>query len=120
MKGPTWPKCKSILNTHPISVHTKFEFDCMNTFSDNGRKPSFSVILGPLEGQNLANMAQKRITVTSEPWVPNIHPISVHTKFELDCVNTFSDNGQKPQIFSYVVATRWPKFSQRDPNANQF
>ena len=38
-----------------------FELDCVNTFSDNGRKPLFSVILWPLEGQTLADMAQKRI-----------------------------------------------------------
>ena len=42
-----------------ISVHTKFELAHMNTFSDNGRKPPFSVILCPLEGQNMANVAQK-------------------------------------------------------------
>ena len=39
-----------------------FELDCVNTFSDNSQKPTFSVIFFlPLEGQNLANMAQKRI-----------------------------------------------------------
>ena len=64
---PTWPKSKSILNTHPISVPTKFELDCVNTFSDNGWKPPFSVILWPLEGQNLANMAQKRINSEHSP-----------------------------------------------------
>ena len=38
-----------------------FELDCMNTFSDDGQKPPFSAILRPLEGQNLAKMAPKRI-----------------------------------------------------------
>ena len=39
---PTWPKSKSILNIHPISVHTNFELDCVNTFSNNFiRKQTF-------------------------------------------------------------------------------
>ena len=55
------PKRESVVNTHPISVHTEFEFDCMKPFSDNGQKPPFSLILWPLEGQNLANVAQQQI-----------------------------------------------------------
>ena len=58
----------------------------MNTFSDNGRKPPFPVILSPLEGQNLANVAQKQIISEHSS---NIK--CVYTKFELDCLNTFSD-----------------------------
>ena len=38
------------------------KLDCMNTFSDNGWKPPFSVIFWPLEGQNVATMAQKQIS----------------------------------------------------------
>ena len=55
----TWPKSESILNTHTISVHTKFELDCVDNFLDNGWKPSIAVILSPQEGQNLVNKAQK-------------------------------------------------------------
>ena len=54
-------KSKSILNTHIISVHTMFEWDCVKIFSDNGRKPTLSVILWPLEGQNLSKVAQSWI-----------------------------------------------------------
>ena len=56
-----WPKSESMVDTHPISMHTKFELDCVNTFSDNGRKPQFSVILWPLGGENRTKIAQKRI-----------------------------------------------------------
>ena len=94
---PTWPKSYSILNTHLISVHTKFELNCMNTFSNNGQKPQFSVILWPQEGQNLANMAKK--------W-----------KFELDLVNTYLNNGQKPP-FSVIV---WPLEGQKLANMIPF
>ena len=76
-----------------MSVHTRFESDCMNTFSANGRKLPFSVILRPLEGQNLANMGQKRINI----W--HSHKKCVHAKFALDSLNIFSGNGQKP-LFS--------------------
>ena len=34
-----WAKSESILNTHPVSMHTKFELEWVNTFSDNVRKP---------------------------------------------------------------------------------
>ena len=74
-----------------------FQLDCVNTFSDNDRKPPFSVILWPLEGQNLANMAKNKSIL-------NTHPISVNAKLELDCMNTFSDNGRKPP-FSVIL---WP------------
>ena len=47
-------------STHTMSVHTKFELDCVNNFSDNGWKPSISVILWSPEGQNLANKAQSK------------------------------------------------------------
>ena len=46
---------------------TKFELDCMNTFSDSGRKPQFSVILWPPEGHNLANVVQKWINSAQSP-----------------------------------------------------
>ena len=68
----------------------------MNTFSNNGQKPQFSVILWPQEGQNLASMAKK--------W-----------KFELDLVNTFLNNSQKPP-FSVIV---WPLQGQTLANMIQ-
>ena len=58
----------------------------------------------------------------SEP-ILNTHPRSVHTKFELDCVNTFSNNGLKPlfwPIFNRFLVTRGPKLGQCCPKANQF
>ena len=61
------PISELILNTYPISVHIKFELDCLNTFSDNGHKPPFSVILWPLEGQNLAYVARKQINSEHSP-----------------------------------------------------
>ena len=53
----------------------------------------------------------------------NTHPKSVHHKFEVDCVKTFWNNGQKPMfwpIFSHLWATRGPKFDPRGLKANQF
>ena len=53
----------------------------------------------------------------------NTHPTSVHHKFDLDCVNTFWDNGWKPTlwpIFSNCFATRGPKLGQRGPKLIQF
>ena len=90
-----WQKMESFVKTPLTSVNTMFEIDLVNiiphyvTFSDDGRKPLFSVILWLLEGQNLANLPQSESIL-------NTHSISVHNKCELDCVNTFSDNGQKP------------------------
>ena len=78
-------------------MHITFELNRVNTFPDNSLKPPFSVLLWPLEGQNLANMAKN----TS---ILNTRPISIHTKFELDCVNAFSNNGRKPP-FSVIL---WP------------
>ena len=43
------------------------ELNFMNTFSDNDDKPSFSVILWPLEGQNLANVATKQTDSEHSP-----------------------------------------------------
>ena len=59
--------CGLFLNTLLTSANTMFKIDWViiiphdGTFSDIGQKPPFSVILWPLEGQNLANVAQKRI-----------------------------------------------------------
>ena len=58
---PTWPKNELAVNPHPTSVDTKFELPCLNTFSDNSQKPPFAAILRPLEGQNLASVAQNQI-----------------------------------------------------------
>ena len=61
------------MKTPLTSVNTMFERDQViiiphnGTFSDNGRKPTFSVILWPLECQNLANLAQKWISSEHSP-----------------------------------------------------
>ena len=66
-------KMESFVKTLQISVNTMFEIDRViiiphnGTFPDNGQKLPFSVILWPLEGQNLANMAQKRINSEHSP-----------------------------------------------------
>ena len=39
----------------------------MITFWDNGRKPTISAILWPLEGQNLANVSKKQIDSEHSP-----------------------------------------------------
>ena len=78
-----WAKMESILNTHPVSVHTKLELDWIYTIQ---------IMVGNhhQEGQNLANIAKKQINANQHS------ATSVEHKFELDCVNTFSDNGWKP------------------------
>ena len=53
----TLPKSEPILNTYPARVYIKCEMDWAINFPDISRKPSFSAILGPLQGQNRANMA---------------------------------------------------------------
>ena len=61
------------VKTSLTSVNNMFEIDWViiilhnGTFSDNGRKPPFSVILWPLEGQNLANVGQKWINSEHSP-----------------------------------------------------
>ena len=55
-------KGESFLNINPKSVDTKFELHCMNNFLCNGRKPPFSVIFWPLEGNNLVNVSLKQIS----------------------------------------------------------
>ena len=57
--GPMWSKSESILNTNLTSVYTKSEMDWLISFPDNGQKSLISVIFGPLEGLNWANIAQK-------------------------------------------------------------
>ena len=114
-----------------------------DTFSIDGRKPPFSVILWSQEGRNLANVAKKHINsehsrnkCTHQVWSGlreyfswwrsettifshfvakiratspksesflNTDLTSVHHKFELDCVNTFSDNGRKPPLWTISV-----------------
>ena len=115
-RGPTFGQCGQkanfFLNTHPISVHTKFELDCVNTFWDNDQKPPFSVIFCPLECQWPISKS-----------LLDTHPIIVHTKFELDYVNTFWDNDWKPPfwpIFSNFLATRGQNWANVIPKANQF
>ena len=82
----------------------------MNTFSDHCRKPPFTDISWPLEGQNFANMSESFL---------NTHLTSVHHKFELDCVNAFSDNGRKPPFWPIF----WPVEGQNGqcgPKVNKF
>ena len=104
---PTWPKTTSILNTHPISVHAKFEVDCMTTFSENGQEPPFSVVLWPLDCEKLA-VAKNHINSEHSP-NNGTHQVWIVLH------EYFSDNGQKPQFSSHIVGTTGPKFK-----ANQF
>ena len=129
---PNQRECGLFLKTPLTSVNTVFERDWViiilhdGTFSDIGQKPPFSVIFWPLEGRNLANVAQKRINsehssnkCTHQVWIglhvhffrkwsaqrksiPKTHPISIHTQFEQDYMNAFSDNGRKPP-FSFIL-----------------
>ena len=92
-RGPN----ESILNTHPIKVDSKFELDCVNTLSDNGRKQPFSVILWPLEDRNLANVAPKRINFEH---LPNKCTHQVYIGLHENC----SGNGDKTP-FSVIL---WP------------
>ena len=108
---PSWATSESILNTHPISVPTKFELDCVNTFLDNGRKPPFPVICGHLRAKIWPTWPRSKSILNS-------HLIREHTKFELDRVNTFSVHGRKPPFWptlSRYLATRVPKLGQRCP-----
>ena len=81
---------------HPKGQRVKMDMDGFNTRHQRMHVPAWGLIRGngktemATEGQNLANVAQKRI---NSEHTPNI---SVDTKFELDCGNTFSDNGRKP------------------------
>ena len=75
--------------------------------------PSFSVIFWPLAGQTLAKVAQKLIKSEHSP--------NKYThKFELDCINTFSDNGRKPPFPVILWPPEGQKFGQRGPKGNQF
>ena len=66
-RGAKLGLCGLFVKTTLTSVNTMFEIDWVSiiphngTFSDIGQKPPFSFILWPLEGQNLANVAEKRI-----------------------------------------------------------
>ena len=109
----TRPKNEWILNIHLISVHTKFELDCMNAFSDNGRKAPFSVILWPLEDQNLTNVAQKQMNSEHSP---NKCTHEIFTGLREYFLRWWSET----TIFGHFVAIREPKFGQHGPKANQF
>ena len=76
-----------------------------DTFSAYGGKPLFSVILWPLEGQNLVNVAKKQ-TISEHS------PKKYSTKFELDSLNNFSDNDRK-RPFSDIL---WPLEGQHFAN----
>ena len=111
---PTWPKNESILNSHPKNV--QFELDCVNTFSYNGRKTHFHPLLSnvcSLEGQNWANVTQNQTFL-------NTHPTSLLHKIEFGCVNTLSDNGQKPLFWPIPSFFCPPKVGQHRSQANQF
>ena len=64
-----WPVCED----PSVSVNTMFKIDLViiiphnGTFPDIGEKPPFSVILWPLGGLNLVNMAHKRINSEHSP-----------------------------------------------------
>ena len=104
----------------------------MNAFSNNGQKPPFRPTLSnffcPLEGQNWANVAPKRIiqqvyyTSLNPLWpivslflatfffrakigpsptndsVLNAHPTNAYTKFEVNWVIAFPEYGWKPRM----------------------
>ena len=65
------------------------------------------------EGQNLVNVVQAQIS--SEHLFSKCTP-----NYELDCVNTFSDNGRKSPIWPVFVSTRGLAFGQRRQKGNQF
>ena len=64
-------KMEQFLKTHKISVSTKFERDCMNTFSDDGQKPPFTpnfiILFWPRDGHDLAIMAPKQTSFEHSP-----------------------------------------------------
>ena len=101
------------------SVNTISEIDRViiipynSTFSDNGRKPPFSIILWPSESQNLANVAQKQINSEQSP-NKCTHQVSIGLReyFFLCWSETI--------IFGHFVATREPKSGQHGPKVNQF
>ena len=79
----------------------------MNTFSDNGRKPSFSDILWPIEGPNLANMAKKAINSEHSPNKCK-HEVWIGLR------EYFSDNGRNPLkvIFWSLDGRNWVNIAQ--------
>ena len=97
---------ESILNTYPVSVLPNVDFDCVNTFSENGRRPQFSIISCPLAGQNL-DVDQKRIS--SEHW-PNLNWIA------WIILQIMVGNHH---LQSYA-AIKGPQLGQRGPKVNHF
>ena len=68
--GQCGPKANQFCTLTQQVYTTSFELDCVNTISDNGRKPTFWAIFGrfwPPEDQNWAKMAPKRITSKHSP-----------------------------------------------------
>ena len=84
--GPMLAKIESALETHLISMHTKFEEKCFITFAENGRKPRlyFLATRGPISAQTES--------------ILKTHPISVLTKFEEKRLISFADNGREPRV----------------------
>ena len=94
-RAPKFNQCGPKVNkfwtlTQQVYTPSLICIDYVNTSPDNGRKPPFSVIYWPLEGQNWANIDQKQIN--SEH--------STNQCIEIDWVIIFPDNGQKPQAYA--------------------
>ena len=79
--------------------------DCMNIFLDNGQKPPYSVILWTLEGQSLANVAQK--------WINSEHSLNECThQVWFGLHEYFFRKWSETTIFSHFVVTLGPKLGQ--------
>ena len=92
------------MNTHPLSVHT----------NGNDHFHPNTLILGLLEGQNLAQQVQI-LSLNCNLVNFEICPISVHTEFEY-----FFREWSENTIFSHFVATTGPKCGPCGPKANSF
>ena len=106
--GQGYPKKKSILNTHPISVHQVWNWLFGYVFY---------IMVGNHHFQSFCGHQRAEIWLMW-PKIKSIlktNPISVHIEFELDCFNTFSDNCRKPHFPSLggnqraKIWPRWPK-----------
>ena len=87
-------KMESFLKTHQISVHTKNHLGWVDSLAGGGWKQLISL--------NFIIFCHYRAKIrpmwAKSESIVNSHLSSVDTKFELYCVNTFSDNSQKPHI----------------------
>ena len=100
-------------------MHTKFELDCVNTFSDNGRKQAFWPSLShfwPQKDQSPANVAPKRI-ISEHP--SNKYTTSLNWIAWL-LLQTMVGNHHFDPFSVIFLVTRGPKLSLRRPKANHF